>query len=111
MARPRGLYAGVGPGVTPSRDGVLLYGHLLGDLASHEAPIPHDITPRVSLPFLLFFSPILIHFDDKFLNISFVLGNVEHVGMVDNFDKIYQFVENNFRDPVTFSYDDVKNGG
>lgn len=46
MARPRGLYAGVGPGVTPSRDGVLLYGHLLGDLASHEAPIPHDITPR-----------------------------------------------------------------
>lgn len=52
MARPRGLYAGVGPGVTPSRDGVLLHGYLLGDLASHETPIPHDIAPRVSLAFL-----------------------------------------------------------
>lgn len=54
MARPRGLYAGVGPGLTPSRDGVLLHGNLLGDLASHEAAISHDITPRVSLSFIIF---------------------------------------------------------
>lgn len=87
MARPRGLYAGAGPGVAPSRDGVLLHGHLLGDLAGHEAPIPHDITPRVSLSFLLFlfrfssdFSPM------KFLDIcSWNMWGRE----VDNFDKIY----------------------
>lgn len=95
MARPRGLYAGVGPGVTPSRDGVLLHGYLLGDLASHETPIPHDIAPRVSLAFLLFlfrFFSDFNHFDDKFLNIcSFGTWNTRGRA-VDNFNKIYKFI-------------------
>lgn len=83
MARPRGLYAGVGPGLTPSRDGVLLHGNLLGDLASHEAAISHDITPRVSLSLLLFL------YSDLYVTNFSIFVRFERWGRVDNFNEIY----------------------
>lgn len=49
MACTRGLHADAGPRGAPGRYDVLLHGHLLGDLASHEAPLPHDVSARVSL--------------------------------------------------------------
>lgn len=48
MACTRGLHAGPGADITPNGDGLLLHGHLLGDLASYEASISYDITTRVS---------------------------------------------------------------
>ena len=55
MACPRGLHAGFSAGVALDRDGVLLYRHLLGDLASYETSISHDISANVSFPFSISF--------------------------------------------------------
>lgn len=48
MAISRGLHAGRGPHTAADHYGVLLRDHLLGDLARYEAPIPYDVSTRVS---------------------------------------------------------------
>ena len=48
MACTRGLHVGPGSGVTPGRNGLLLHGYLLGDLARYETSISSDIPSHVS---------------------------------------------------------------
>lgn len=48
MACSRSIHARAGSRVAADCHGILLYSHLLGDLARHETPVPHDFSTRVS---------------------------------------------------------------
>lgn len=58
VAGPRGLHARRRPRATAHHYGILLYEHLLGDLARYEAPVSYDVATRVSPRFPLSFWPV-----------------------------------------------------
>lgn len=58
VAGPRGLHARRGPRATAHHHGILLYEHLLGDLARYEAPVSYDVATRVSPKFPFSFWPV-----------------------------------------------------